>query len=439
MDVENKGAYANLALGAELHKAGPGKLDRAFVTELVYGTLRARNTLDWALRRYLSRPLSDVPVAIRNILRLGAYQALFMDRVPDPAAVNESVKLARRYGHAGTVKFVNGVLRNLARGKAEIIYPDPVKDPAGYIALRHSHPEWIVRRWLACYGFAGTEALCRANNRPAPNTVRVNTLKTKTQTLVETLAGLGVSAQKAKYAGDCLLLEGFVALDRLAPFREGLFQAQDEGSILAGQAVDPAPGARVIDVAAAPGGKSTHLAQIMRNRGEILALDVHRHKINLIRDNCRRLDVEIVNPVQLDARAIPDAYDIWADYVLVDAPCSGLGVLRRRPDARWRKEEGQISRLAQLQRQILDAAAKTVKPGGVLVYSTCTITVEENLGQIQNFLAAHREFKAESLAGLLPGSLDWENSMGGGYLQTLPHVHENMDGFFIARMRKGEQ
>ncbi len=436
MEVESKGAYSNLALGAFLDKLEPGKQDRAFITELVYGTLRSLNTLDWALGKFLRHPIDGLPVTIRNILRLGAYQLLYMDRVPDSAAVNESVNLARRYGHAGTVKLVNGVLRNLARGKNEINYPDPGKDPVGYISIRHSHPKWLVRRWLAEYGFEGTEALCRANNLPATNTVRVNLLKTSEELLLFQLEKLGIKARKGKYAKHCLHLEGFFSLGKMESFRQGLFQVQDESSILAGQAVNPTPGSRVIDVAAAPGGKSTHLAQIMQNKGEIIAIDVHEHKIKLIRQNCRRLGVEIVQPLLVDARDLPESYNQWADYVLVDAPCSGLGVLRRRPDARWRKKEEQIYELAELQKQILDSVAAAVKPGGVLVYSTCTITEEENTCQVKSFLAAHPEFKLEPLTGLLPESLDHRDTMKDGYLQILPHVHEGLDGFFIARMSK---
>jgi len=433
--VEQREAYANLALGSLLDKLDPAKLDRSFITELVYGTLRTQNTLDWALSHYLRRPLPSLTAEVRNILRLGSYQVLFMDRVPDSAAVNESAKLARQHGHEGIVKFVNGVLRNLSRGKEQLSYPNPADDPVQYIALRHSHPVWLVRRWLNDFGYQATEALCAANNQPAPNTVRVNTLKTSATELIARLADLGVAAQSSKYASNCLLLQGFVSLGGLPPFKEGLLQAQDESSILVGQAVCPGPGARVLDVASAPGGKTTHLAQLMQNQGEIVALDVHDHKIKLIEENCRRLGVQIVQPMLADARQIPEEYIGWADYVLVDAPCSGLGVLRRRPDARWRKQEGQIAALAELQAQILDSAATALKPGGVLVYSTCTLTREENLGQMEAFLKRHQEFQWASLTGLLPSELDQAATLDRGYLQILPHIH-GLDGFFMARMVK---
>jgi len=196
MDVESKKSYANLALSAALDENENGKLDRAFITELVYGTLRTLNTLDWALGKHLRRPLSGLTVPVRNILRLGAYQVLFMNRIPESAAVNEAVKLARRYGHAGTVKFVNGVLRNLVRSGTELDYPDSGKEPVQYISLRYSHPQWLVRRWLKEYGFEATEALCRVNNQPAPNTVRVNTLKTDPVTLQNLLHEQGIETVK---------------------------------------------------------------------------------------------------------------------------------------------------------------------------------------------------------------------------------------------------
>lgn len=435
LEVEERGAYANLALGALLDKMRPVKLDRAFTTELVYGTLRTLNTLDWVLGHYSRRPLADLTPVVRNILRLGTYQIMFMDRVPDSAAVNESVNLARRHGHAGIVKYVNGVLRNLVRGKAGLSYPDAVQNPVESIALMHSHPPWLVRYWLDLLGYEDTMALCQANNLPAPNTVRVNTLKTNTPALVEILAALGVKAQPGQYAKDCLYLDGFVSLGGLPPYREGLLQIQDESSILVGQAVQPRPGSRVLDVASAPGGKATHLAQLMQNQGQIIALDIHAHKIKLIEENCRRLGVKIVQPRVLDARTISEETVGTADYVLVDAPCSGLGVLRRRPDAKWRKDEEQIQVLADLQRHMLDAAAPVVKPGGVLVYSTCTITRKENRGQLEKFLDNHRDFRPESLAGLLPEELDHQGTLDRGYVQIMPHRH-GLDGFFIARLRK---
>lgn len=433
--VEEEGAYANLALNRVLERHRPGKLDRAFATELAYGVLRSLNTLDWLLEHFLRQSLASQTVWIRNILRLGAYQIMYMDRVPDSAACNESAELARRYGHTGAVVFVNGVLRNLARRGRQIPFPDLKKDPAAHISLRYSHPAWLVKRWLEEYGLEETAALCQANNGPAPNTVRTNTLKVSRQELVVRLREAGLSVEPTPFAPEGLKIEGFFSLHGFAPFEEGLFQVQDESSMLVGHAMAPFPGARVLDAAAAPGGKTTHLAQLMEDKGEIIALDIHPHKLNLIADNCHRLGITSIRPVEGDARHPDHQWDSWADFVLLDAPCSGLGVLRRRPDARWRKEASAMDEIVRLQQEMLDGVARCVKPGGVLLYSTCTITREENLGQVENFLSRHPEFVLENLSSLLPAGLDREGTLSRGYIQLLPHRH-GMDGFFIARFRK---
>ncbi|MEW5953514.1 MAG: 16S rRNA (cytosine(967)-C(5))-methyltransferase RsmB [Bacillota bacterium] len=433
--VEADGAYANLALNSILEKYKPGKLDRAFTTELVYGSLRARNTLDWALGRLLRHSLDRQTPQVRSILRLSAYQIMFMDRVPDSAAVNEGAELARKYGHPGAVKFVNGVLRNLVRQKGELKYPDQAEDPVGYLALVYSYPRWLVQRWLQQLGHSETVDLCRAGNEPAPNTVRTNTLKTTRGDLQARLQQEGVVAQPTKYAPEGLELQGFLSIGAIPSFQEGLFQVQDESSMLAGHAVSPEPGSLVIDAASAPGGKTTHLAQLMNNQGRIIAYDVHAHKLKLVEDNCQRLGVNIVETRLGDASNLPLELTARADYVLLDAPCSGLGVLRRRPDARWRKEPGQIEELVSLQQRLLTGSARCVRPGGVLVYSTCTVMEEENINQWRAFLLHNPWFEPEDLGPYLPARLDCGGTMAAGYVQLLPGRH-GTDGFFIARMRR---
>ncbi|GAB6157375.1 16S rRNA (cytosine(967)-C(5))-methyltransferase RsmB [Desulfotomaculum varum] len=433
--VEEEGAYANLALNKVLEQYQPGKLDRAFATELVYGVLRHLNTIDWILAHFLKQPLASQTVWIRNILRMGTYQIIFMPRIPDSAACNESVNLAKKYGHAGAANFVNGVLRNVARQRNSLDFPDPEQDPVDFIALKYSHPTWLVERWLKEFGFSATVALCQANNSPAPNTVRTNTLKVSREELQARLQDEGVKAAVTAYAPEGLNLSGFLSYRSLTTFQEGLFQVQDESSMLVAHVLNPASGARVIDVAAAPGGKTTHLAQLMGDSGQILAFDLYAHKLDLINDNCRRLGIKSIQTKVADARDIHQKYQGWADYVLVDAPCSGLGVLRRRPDARWRKDPSQLPGIVKLQKEILASAGKCLRPGGVLVYSTCTISHEENLGVVEDFLASHPEFSLGDLRQFLPPGLDREATAAQGYLQLLPHVH-GVDGFFLARLRK---
>ena len=438
IDFEQDGAYANLALNKILEKYRPGKLDRAFATELSYGALRSLNTLDWVLSQFVSQPLDRQPLAVRNILRLGVYQLMFMDRVPPAAACNEAAELARQYGHQGVVRFVNGVLRNVARRLGDIQYPALEEDPVEHIALKYSHPVWLVKRWLEEFGLEDTIAICRADNKPAPNTIRTNTLKINRDNLADRLAREGLSVVKTGLAPEGLYLDGFLSFGSLDSFREGLFQVQDESSMLAGRALMPPPGSFVIDACGAPGGKTTHLAQLMGNRGRILAFDIYPHKLDLIKENCARLGVGMVEAVFGDARELPAELHGRADFVLVDAPCSGLGVLRRRPDARWRKDPGEIPAVVQLQSQILESASRCVKDGGVLLYSTCSITHEENLGQVEDFLNRHPEFGLEGLGATLPGELDNNGTLRQGYVQLYPGNH-GMDGFFIARMRKKDR
>ena len=435
--VENEGAYANLALNRALGKYRLEKLERAFATELVYGALRHRGTVDWVLGGLLKKPLRSHTVLLRNILRLGAYQLLYLDRVPPSAACNEGAEMARRHGHKGAVKLVNGVLRNVARMEREIEYPPMEEDPVVHIAVRYSHPEWLVRDWLERFERERVIAICRANNEAWPVTVRTNALMLTREELADALRKEGLRAAETVYAPEGLRIEGYGAIDSLAAFRSGWFQVQDESSMLAARALCPEPGARVLDVCSAPGGKTTHLAELMGNTGEIIALDLYPHKIALVEENCRRLRIETVRTMVRDATELPGELKEWADYLLVDVPCSGLGVLRRRPDARWRKEPEQMPPLVELQRRILTGAGACLRPGGVLVYSTCTLNHEENLGQVRDFLSTHPEFTPEDLSPYLPDTLEriGQGSLQSGHIQILPGEH-GLDGFFISRMRK---
>lgn len=372
---------------------------------------------------------------IRNILRLGVYQILYMDRVPPPAAINEAANQARRFGHPGAVKFVNGVLRNILRRSGKINFPSLDKDPVGHISLKYSHPGWLVERWIAQMGVEETISLCLANNRPAPNAVRVNTLKTTREDLMDLLDREGVKAVKTGYSPDGLILEGVRGLRGFPPFEEGLFQVQDESSMLVGHAVSPEPGSLVLDVAGAPGGKTTHLAQMMGDRGTVIATDIHPHKLKLIEDNCSRLGITCVRPVKADARNLAGDYAGKADYVLLDAPCSGTGVIRRKPDSRWRKEPGQLPGITTLQREMLESVSRCLKPGGVLVYSTCSVLPEENDEQVERFLGEHPDFRGEDLGNYLPKGLGEKEDLARGFVQLYPHRH-GTDGFFIARMVK---
>lgn len=431
-EVHEKGAYANVALAQTLRRAELNDIDRRFVTELVYGAVKAGDTLDWMLRRYVNRPLRKIPPMVCNILRLGIYQIFFMDKVPVSAACNESVNLTKKYGHAGTVKFVNAVLRTAAREPGKAAFPTGKGHAIENLALVSQHPYWLVKRWVRDFGFEETDHLCTFNNEQAVLSLRTNTLRITREQLLIRLREEGAEAAASIWAPEGILCTSHGALDTLSSLQQGLFQVQDESSMQVAHVVDPQPGDFVIDACSAPGGKTTHMAALMQNRGRILAGDIYEHKLTRIRENAARLGIDIIEPVLLDARNIGGRYAGQADRVLVDAPCSGLGVLRRKPDARWNKTPEQLKELPSLQLAILGSAAQAVRPGGVLVYSTCTITHEENDQVVQVFLAENPQFFLEPAGSLLP-SCKRESTM----VQLYPQ-RDGTDGFFIARMRRKE-
>lgn len=436
-DVDVKAAYANLALDHHLSRSRLDGRERALATELAYGVTRRRAALDWAIAQVASRPLEKMDPWVRNILREAVYQILYMDRIPHAAAVDQAVELARQYGHEGVAKFVNGVLRNLIRKLPELPWPDEEADAVRALAVRHSYPEWLVAQWLERFGRDEAVRLLEAGNQVPPLTVRVNRLKATREEAAAALAREGVRAEPTRHSPYGLILRDLTSaasLEQLEAMKQGLITVQDESSMLAAAVVNPQPGWTVIDVAAAPGGKATHLAELMDNRGRVIALDVHPHKVDLIEENARRLGTTIVEPVCLDARRVGEAMPGRADAVLCDLPCSGLGTLARRPDARWRKRPEDVEALVPVQRAILESAARALKPGGVLVYSTCTIQPAENEELVEAFVADHPEFRFDNIWDYLPGSISREGQ-GEGYVQLLPHVH-GTDGFFIARLVK---
>ncbi|MBP2646348.1 MAG: rsmB, partial [Firmicutes bacterium] len=385
-EVVTEGAYANIALARKLTRQRLGDQDRRFVTELVYGTVKAGHTIDWILGHYCSRPLTKIPAVIRNILRMGIYQVFFLSKVPVSAACNEAVELAKKYGHAGTVKFVNAVLRNAARNKEKAVYPDKDKKPVEYLALKYFHPTWMVARWLNRLGFEQTEALLEYNNDTPPLSVRTNTLKLTREALLDKLKEEGVTAEPSAWTPEGIICHEYPALANLNTLKEGQMQVQDESSMLVAHVLSPQPGEFIIDACGAPGGKSTHIAALMGNRGRVVSGDIYKHKLEITQANAERLGISIIETKEMDATKLDIHFAGQADRVLVDAPCSGLGVLRRKPDSRWRKTETMLLELPKLQSAILTSAAACVKPGGVLVYSTCTTEPEENQQVVEAFL-----------------------------------------------------
>ncbi len=436
VDVE-KGAYANINLDEYLRSHSLSGLDRALVTEIVYGTVKYKLRLDWIIEQ-LVKKAAKLETGPRVILRLSLYQLLFLDRVPASAVTNEAVKLAKKEFHAGIAGLINGVLRGYLRNPAQVGWPDPEKQPLEYLEVIYSHPRWLIARWLKRYGYELTVKLCEFNNKPADLWIRTNTLRADRETLITRLTDEGCTVEKSRRAPDGLLLATAPPLHRLPSFAEGLFTVQDESSMLVAHVLRPAPGQVVLDVCAGPGGKSTHLAQLMENKGLIISCDVHEHRLRLIEDNAGRLGITIIRTVLADATKIAADHEAKYDLILVDAPCSGLGVLRRRADSRWRKKEEDIALLAKLQKQILENAIRLLKVGGRLVYSTCTIEPEENVELINEIKAEHPEIQGVNLVPYMPYNIEEDEErlqLSQGVRQYTP-FKDNMEGFFIAGLEK---
>lgn len=420
-------AYANLVLTKYLQKYELSDLDRRFLTELVYGTVKAGDTLLWMLQQFSKKKVEKLDPVVVNILRLGIYQLIYMDKVPASAACNESTKLAKKFLHQGAGNFVNAVMRNLLRNRAKVELPNGNK--AVDIALREQHPLWLVKYFIQKLSSMGALQLCQFDNTNAPLIVRTNTLKCTRSEAITALTALGCNCQEMTMTPEGIVILDHPSINSLTPISSGMVQIQDISSMLVAHVLRPQAGDLVIDCCAAPGGKSTHLAALMHNEGRIIASDIHEHKLKLIEDNAQRLGISIIETELLDARKIGEEYAEMADAVLVDAPCSGLGVLRRKVDARWHKSLAEIKELPKLQLAILESAAQAVKAGGVLVYSTCTIIRDENDDVVQAFLTKHPEFELQPINDYLPYKRQ-DDSMT---LQLLPHK-DNCDGFYIARM-----
>ena len=420
-------AWADASLKAQLRRDSLTGADAALATRIVYGVLQNRALLDFYLGAYCSQKLSRLQPPLADILRIGAYQILFLDKVPDRAAVNESVELAKKNGRGAASGLVNAVLRKLSLNKAQLP-AIPERDEAQALSIRYSHPKWLVRRLLALLGREEAESFLAADNAVAPLTVQVNTLRTTVAALTARLADAGVTAAAHPWVPDCLELTGSGDLTELDAFREGLFFVQDPAAKLVSLIAAPQKGGRVIDVCAAPGGKSFGAAVAMGDEGEILACDLHENKLKRIEEGAARLGLKSIQTFAADGTVFRPEWAESADTVLVDAPCSGLGIIRKKPDVRY-KSPDDLFTLTVAQAAILENAARYVRPGGVLLYSTCTILPEENGQVVDGFLAGHPDFSRETFA--LPAPVGEQP----GELTLWPHRH-GTDGFYICRLRR---
>ena len=411
-------------------------LDRAFLTELAYGVVRWRERLDWTIRHFSKIPFEKIEPEILNILRLGLYQILFLSRTPIPAAVNESVELAKKNRGSGGGGFVNGILHSILRQESgrEALFPDIAEDPALHISVVYSHPFWVVSRWVKEMGIERTLKICEFNNRIPPLTLRTDTLKIERKDLIERLIEKGLEPFSTSYSEEGVGLKDPPPTSELPFLSEGFYAIQDEASQMVTLILDPSPGERILDACSAPGGKTTHIAQRMWNSGEIYAMDLSREKLNRIEEGCRRLAIKIVRIMKGDAtRPLPVREGLKFDRVLADVPCSGFGTLRRNPDLKWKRGQQNIEKVSETQFSILRNLSGFVKEGGVLVYSTCTVFREENEGVIEKFLGEHHEFRLDPIERVLPERC--RSLLTEGYFKTFP-PRDEMDGFFVARLIK---
>ncbi len=417
-DIYEKQAYSNVVLNKGL--AGTpdlSVLDRSFVTELVYGTLKYTLTFDWVIAQYSKVKFRKISKWILTILRMGLYQIFFMEKVPHSAACNESVKLAEHYGHQGSKGFVNGILRSVIRNTEGNI--DRISFPS--MARRYGYPDWMADMLVEDYGKETTLEILKAYGEPARFSIRTNRLKCSREQLLTSLAESGIAAKPSAVTEDGILLEHASDVTKVPGFHDGWFYVQGESSMLVGQIANPKPGSRVLDLCSAPGGKATHMAEKMGNQGKVIAGDIYPAKLQKVQESAGRLGITVLETKLQDATQFVPAYEKQFDCVVADVPCSGLGILRKKPEIRLHRTEKEIAELLPLQQKILECAARYVKPGGILIYSTCSILKRENEAQVAEFLRNHKDF-----------SLRREESP----MTILPQTY-GTDGFFIAKMKRG--
>lgn len=425
IDIQKNGAYANLALDKALLRSQLNPSDRRLATDVVYGCTKMQLHLDQIIKAYCDLKRTDKKTLL--LLRMAVYQLIYQEKIPDYAVLNETVALAKEEG-LRTDKFINAVLRSMVRKEKTITWPDRRKARNQYISKWYSFPQWLVDIWVKEYGFAATEALCAYFNEPAATWLRVNTLLASPKEVIAVLDAKGVTWSQHTVLPEAIRVDSLQPLKESALFREGKVIVQDLSAMLPAKVLQPKKNARILDMCAAPGGKTTQLSAIMENSGEIVACDLHAHRVKLTSDNVKRLCVTNVTTCVDDARKLGKEYSEAFDAILLDAPCSGLGVLNRRADLRWRMHRSSLDDIVTLQYELLAAAAGYLKPGGTLVYSTCTLNKNENENQVMHFLSEHPAFTLESFSCLGEECLS-------GMKTVFPYI-DHSDGFFIAKLKR---
>ncbi|WP_416731478.1 16S rRNA (cytosine(967)-C(5))-methyltransferase RsmB [Fictibacillus sp. JL2B1089] len=435
LKIEQNQAYSNLQLNQTLQNSNMKSVDKGLLTNIVYGTIQRKNTIDFYLDQLLNKPIKKKDRWVLSLLRLSIFQMLYLDRVPDHAIIHEAVEITKERGNQGLAGLVNGILRKLQREGTEAM-DKKASEGAEKEALSYSMPQWLFDRWRDQFGQEDAEKMAQSNLLASPVTARVNTKKSNRKDVLELLLEEGIVAEEGELSPEGIIVkEGYLPATDV--YKQGLVTIQDESSMLVARAVDPVPGETILDTCAAPGGKSTHMAELMQGEGRVVSLDLHAHKIDLIKRQAERLGLENIEASVLDARKVSDQFESGTfDRVLVDAPCSGFGVIRKKPDLKWSKTEEDVTRLTNIQRDILHAASDMVKDGGLLVYSTCTVDKEENDNVADWFLTTHPDFEWDSqFAEKMPESIKSYIIDGRSDIQIMPHYF-NSDGFYIAAYRK---
>jgi len=421
-------AYLDKLLEHELKNTSLSGQDKALLFEIVHGVVRWMGRIDWILTGFYKGQFSKSIANIKNTLRVALYQILFLDKVPDYAAVNEAVEFIKKFQGQKAADLTNAILRNIIRNKENIRFADRNDDEVAYLSAYYSHPSWMVKRWIKLFGVDFTENLLKANLQKPKITLRVNRLVTSVERVKELLNEVELNFTQGTFLKNFIKLSSLTNITDWEYFKKGYFAVQDESTGFACELLEPKAGMRIVDLCAAPGGKTAYISELMENRGELVAIDRFESRLKILRKNLKRMNVKNVRTIAIDALEFKES---GFDRVLVDVPCSGLGTLTKKPDIKWKRELLDIRNLTHLQYDLLEKGAEILKTGGILIYSTCTIEPEENFGIISKFLKEHPEFKLVHQHPGFDDSLFDEN----GCLQTYPNV-QNMDGAFVAKLIK---
>jgi 16S rRNA (cytosine967-C5)-methyltransferase len=433
-EILEEKAYNNIALKKAYKKNKQlTTTQKAFITELVNGTLRNLIYIDYIINNFSKVKTDKMKPFILYVLRISIFQLQFMDKVPESAVCNEAVKITKEKGFQNLSGFVNGVLRNSIRSFDTIVFPSIETDPIAYLSVKYSYPEWIIKYWLQEMDLKQIEEICNDSGFSYKVTLCVNTTKIDKESLSQILLKEGMEVKEGKSSNNSLLVKKTSDISEKDSYKKGFYHIMDESSMLAVEAANIQEDDFVIDLCAAPGGKSFYSAYIMNNKGKIISRDIYEHKINLITEGAFRLGIDTINAQNKDSRIVDETLIGKADVLIIDVPCSGLGLARKKPDIKYIKKIEEINSLVEVQRQIIKASINYLKIGGTLIYSTCTISKQENIDNI-NFILQNYDFEAKPICDYLPQSLKSESSKKG-FVQILPNK-EVSDGFFIAKLRK---